>query len=171
MYASIVFLPLFGALIAGWLSLGNRDRAAGLVTVTVLLLSLGFSIVAFAQVGIGGQPITVDLARWIVSGDFEAMWRLRFDTLTVVMLIVVTGVSSMVHLYSVGYMSHDKSRARFMAYLSFFTFHCMYVHYSIFFLCLCKILVFPSTNFLHIFFIFTANIVCPIYYASLKCRA
>ncbi len=50
------------------------------------------------------------------------MWRLRFDTLTVVMLIVVTGVSSMVHLYSVGYMSHDKSRARFMAYLSLFTF-------------------------------------------------
>ena len=50
------------------------------------------------------------------------MWRLRFDTLTAVMLIVVTGVSSMVHLYSVGYMSHDKSRARFMAYLSLFTF-------------------------------------------------
>ena len=122
MYASIVFLPLFGALIAGWLSLGNRDRAAELVTVSFLLLSLLFSIVAFAQVGIGGQPITVDLARWIVSGDFEAMWRLRFDTLTVVMLIVVTGVSSMVHLYSVGYMSHDKSRARFMAYLSLFTF-------------------------------------------------
>ena len=122
MYASIVFLPLFGALIAGWLSLSNRDRAAELVTVSFLLLSLLFSIVAFAQVGIGGQPITVDLARWIVSGDFEAMWRLRFDTLTVVMLIVVTGVSSMVHLYSVGYMSHDKSRARFMAYLSLFTF-------------------------------------------------
>ena len=56
MYASIVFLPLFGALIAGWLSLGNRDRAAELVTVSFLLLSLLFSIVAFAQVGIGGQP-------------------------------------------------------------------------------------------------------------------
>ena len=122
MYASIVFLPLFGAIVAGWLSLGHRDRAAELVTVTCLLLSLLFSIIAFAKVAIGGQPITIDLARWIVSGDFEAMWRLRFDTLTAVMLIVVTGVSSMVHLYSVGYMSHDNARARFMAYLSLFTF-------------------------------------------------
>jgi NADH-quinone oxidoreductase subunit L len=122
MYASIVFLPLIGALIAGWLSLSHRDRAAELVTVICLLTSLLFSVIAFAQVGIGGQPVTIDLARWIVSGDFEAMWRLRFDTLTVVMLIVVTGVSSMVHLYSIGYMSHDNARARFMAYLSLFTF-------------------------------------------------
>ena len=122
MYASIVFLPLLGAIIAGILSLGHRDRAAELVTVTGLLLSLLFSIIAFAQVAIGGQPITIDIARWIVSGDFEAMWRLRFDTLTAVMLIVVTGVSSMVHIYSIGYMSHDNARARFMAYLSLFTF-------------------------------------------------
>ena len=122
MYASIVFLPLLGSVIAGWLSLGNRDRAAELVTVGCMLLSLLFSIIAFGQVAIGGQPITIDLARWIVSGDFEAMWRLRFDTLTAVMLIVVTGVSSMVHIYSVGYMSHDNARARFMAYLSLFTF-------------------------------------------------
>ena len=122
MYASIVFLPLLGAIIAGILSLGHRDRAAELVTVTGLLLSLLFSIFAFAQVAIGGQPITIDIARWIVSGDFEAMWRLRFDTLTAVMLIVVTGVSSMVHIYSIGYMSHDNARARFMAYLSLFTF-------------------------------------------------
>ena len=122
MYASIVFLPLFGAIVAGWLSLSHRDRAAEIVTVICLLLSFLFSVIAFAQVAIGGQPVTIDLARWIVSGDFEAMWRLRFDTLTAVMLIVVTGVSSMVHLYSVGYMSHDNARARFMAYLSLFTF-------------------------------------------------
>ena len=75
MYASIVFLPLVGAMIAGWLSLSLRDRAAEMVTVICLLLSLLFSIIAFAQVAIGGQPITIDLARWIVSGDFEAMWR------------------------------------------------------------------------------------------------
>ena len=98
MYASIVFLPLLGAIIAGILSLGHRDRAAELVTVTGLLLSLLFSIIAFAQVAIGGQPITIDIARWIVSGDFEAMWRLRFDTLTAVMLIVVTGAVSYTHL-------------------------------------------------------------------------
>ena len=90
MYASIVFLPLFGAIVAGWLSLSHRDRAAELVTVTCLLLSLLFSIIAFAKVAIGGEPITIDLARWIVSGDFEAMWRLRFDTLTAVMPVSYT---------------------------------------------------------------------------------
>ena len=122
MYASIVFLPLIGSVIAGILSLGQHDRAAERVTIIGLLLSLLFSIFAFAEVAIGGQPITIELSRWIVSGDFEAHWRLRFDTLTAVMLIVVTGVSSMVHIYSVGYMSHDKARARFMSYLSLFTF-------------------------------------------------
>ena len=122
MYSAIVFLPLVGALIAGWLSLSHQDRTAEVVTVGCMLLSLLFSVIAFAAVAIGHEPVTIDLARWIVSGDFEAMWRLRFDTLTAVMLIVVTGVSSMVHIYSIGYMSHDKSRARFMAYLSLFTF-------------------------------------------------
>ncbi len=122
MYSSIVFLPLIGSIIAGYLSLSNRDRAAELVTISGLLGSLLFSIIAFAEVAIGGEPVTVDLARWIVSGDFAAHWRLRFDTLTAVMLIVVTGVSSMVHIYSVGYMSHDNGRARFMSYLSLFTF-------------------------------------------------
>ncbi|MBT6122378.1 MAG: NADH-quinone oxidoreductase subunit L, partial [Candidatus Puniceispirillum sp.] len=92
MYASIVFLPLIGSVIAGILSLGNHDKAAERITIAGLLLSLLFSIFAFAEVAIGGQPITINLSRWIVSGDFEAHWRLRFDTLTAVMLIVVTGV-------------------------------------------------------------------------------
>ena len=122
MYSLIVFLPLLGAVIAGLLSLSNRDRAAEIITVSGLLLSLLFSIIAFANVAIGGQPETVNLARWISSGSFVANWSLRFDTLTAVMLIVVTGVSSMVHIYSIGYMSHDNARARFMAYLSLFTF-------------------------------------------------
>src|SRR6056300_1173270 len=122
MYSFIVFLPLLGAVIAGLLSLSNRDRAAEIVTVSGLLLSLLFSIIAFANVAIVGQPETVNLARWISSGSFVANWSLRFDTLTAVMLIVVTGVSSMVHVYSIGYMSHDNARARFMAYLSLFTF-------------------------------------------------
>ena len=122
MSSLIVFLPLLGAVIAGLLSLSNRDRAAEIVTVSGLLLSLLFSIIAFANVAIGGQPETVNLARWISSGSFVANWSLRFDTLTAVMLIVVTGVSSMVHIYSIGYMSHDNARARFMAYLSLFTF-------------------------------------------------
>ena len=122
MYALIVFLPLVGSVLAGLLSLNNQDRPAELVTVTGLLSSLLLSVIAFAEVAIGGTPITVDIGRWIVSGDFAAQWSLRFDTMTAVMLIVVTGVSSMVHIYSVGYMSHDNARARFMSYLSLFTF-------------------------------------------------
>ena len=122
MYALIVFLPLVGSVLAGLLSLNNQDRPAELVTVTGLLLSLLLSIFAFAEVAIGGNPVTVDIGRWIVSGDFAAQWSLRFDTMTAVMLIVVTGVSSMVHVYSIGYMSHDNARARFMSYLSLFTF-------------------------------------------------
>ena len=122
MYALIVFLPLFGALIAGFLSLYQRDRAAEVITISGLLLSFLLSLFAFANVAIGGVPETVNLARWISSGGFVANWSLRFDTLTAVMLIVVTGVSSMVHIYSVGYMSHDGARARFMSYLSLFTF-------------------------------------------------
>ena len=122
MYSLIVFLPLLGAMVAGFLSLSNRDRAAEIVTVSGLLLSLLFSVIAFANVAIGGQSETVNLARWISSGSFIANWSLRFDTLTAVMLVVVTSVSSMVHIYSIGYMSHDNGRARFMAYLSLFTF-------------------------------------------------
>ena len=122
MYSLIVFLPLLGSVIAGLLSLGNRDRMAEIVTVSGLLLSLLFSVLAFAEVALGGATVTVDLGRWISSGGFDAKWSLRFDTLTAVMLIVVTGVSSMVHIYSIGYMSHDNARARFMSYLSLFTF-------------------------------------------------
>ena len=119
MYASIVFLRFRlrrRRMAQPWPSRPRRTVRGHL-----LLLSLLTPIIA-ANVAIGGQPITIDLARWIVSGDFEAMWRLRFDTLTAVMLIVVTSVSSMVRLYSIGYMSHDNARARFMAYLSLFTF-------------------------------------------------
>ncbi|UUX50246.1 NADH-quinone oxidoreductase subunit L [Nisaea acidiphila] len=122
MYAAIVFLPLLGSLIAG---LGNRaigDRPAQLVTCGAMVLSLALSILAFFDVALGGNPVTIELFTWIASGSMEAAWSLRFDTLTAVMLIVVTGVSSMVHVYSIGYMSHDPSKPRFMAYLSLFTF-------------------------------------------------
>ena len=90
MYALIVFLPLAGSVLAGLLSLNNQDRPAELVTVIGLLSSLLLSVIAFAEVAIGGTPITVDIGRWIVSGDFAAQWALRFDTMTAVMLIVVS---------------------------------------------------------------------------------
>ncbi|MBY0408190.1 MAG: hypothetical protein K2Q01_10905, partial [Rickettsiales bacterium] len=72
--------------------------------------------------GPAGLVYKAQIAPWIMSGDFTAGWTLRVDALTAVMLIVVTWVSSVVHIYSVGYMSHDDHQPRFMAYLSLFTF-------------------------------------------------
>ena len=116
-YKAIVFLPLFGAIAAGLLSLRKLDGAAITASVSSVCLSFILSCFAFGSVALGGEQIIVELARWIGSGDFQAHWTLRFDTLTAVMLIVVTGVSSCVHIYSIGYMHHDKAIARFMAYL------------------------------------------------------
>ena len=121
-YYAIVFLPLLASVTAGLFSLRSQHMAAISVTITAVVTSFLLSCLVFAQVALSHNPVTVDVARWINSGMFEADWALRFDTLTAVMLIVVTSVSSCVHIYSVGYMSHDKSRARFMAYLSLFTF-------------------------------------------------
>ena len=121
-YKAIVFLPLVGAIAAGLFSLRKLDGAAVTVSIAGVCLSFILSCFAFGTIALGGEQATIDVARWIGSGSFQAHWTLRFDTLTAVMLIVVTGVSSCVHIYSVGYMHNDKSIARFMAYLSFFTF-------------------------------------------------
>ncbi|MCW9039223.1 MAG: proton-conducting transporter membrane subunit, partial [Rhodospirillales bacterium] len=131
MYTAAIFLPLLGSLIAGLIALfgseeehakHQSDRIAQIVSCGGLLLSLLFSIIIFAEVALGGQPVTVQLFTWIQSGGLDVSWALRFDTLTAVMMIVVTGVSAMVHIYSVGYMHHDGSIPRFMSYLSLFTF-------------------------------------------------
>ena len=122
MYQAIVFLPLLAAIAAGLFSLREQHSAAAFVTIGGVVTSLLLSCFAFVHIALGSNALTVEVARWIGSGDFQAHWALRFDTLTAVMLIVVTSVSACVHIYSVGYMSHDPSRARFMAYLSLFTF-------------------------------------------------
>ena len=121
-YKAIVFLPLIGAIAAGLFSLRKLDGAAVTVSIAGVCMSFILSCFAFGTIALGGEQVTIDVARWIGSGSFQAHWTLRFDTLTAVMLIVVTGVSSCVHIYSVGYMHNDKSIARFMAYLSLFTF-------------------------------------------------
>ncbi|MDQ0316276.1 NADH-quinone oxidoreductase subunit L [Amorphus orientalis] len=123
MYAAIVFLPLVGFLVAGIFGRLIGARASEVVTTSLLLVSAVLSWVAFIHVGFSDvETIKVPIAPWIVSGSLEIDWSLRIDTLTVVMLIVVTSVSSLVHLYSIGYMSHDPDRPRFFAYLSLFTF-------------------------------------------------
>jgi NADH-quinone oxidoreductase subunit L len=122
MYSAIVFLPLIGALIAGLFGRRIGDTASQIVTCGALVISALLSVVALYQVGFLHQPETVQLLRWIDSGAFEVDWVLRIDTLTAVMLVVVNGVSALVHIYSIGYMAHDPHKPRFMAYLSLFTF-------------------------------------------------
>ena len=121
----VVFLPLVAAAIAGLFCRVIGDRAAQVVTTAALLIAAALSIFVFVRVGFGpedGKMTVVKLFDWIGSGTFDVSWSLRVDTLTAVMLIVVTGVSSMVHVYSIGYMAEDPSIPRFMSYLSLFTF-------------------------------------------------
>lgn len=98
------------------------SRAAELITTALLLASAALSWVMFVDVGFLHHDVRALLLPWIVSGDLNVAWSLRVDTLTAVMLVVVTTVSSLVHLYSIGYMHEDPHRPRFMAYLSLFTF-------------------------------------------------
>ncbi|MEK9647168.1 MAG: NADH-quinone oxidoreductase subunit L, partial [Alphaproteobacteria bacterium] len=122
MYALAIFLPLIGAILAGFFGAWLKDRGSQVVTCGCMLLSAALGCVIFVQVALGGEPQTIELFSWITSGSFDVCWTLRFDQLTAVMIFVVTVVSSMVHVYSIGYMSHDPHIPRFMAYLSFFTF-------------------------------------------------
>ncbi len=127
----LVFLPLIGSIIAGIivfmpaedkLRKHQLDLLAQVVTCGLLLVSALLAVYLFYDVGIRGNARTTELFTWISSGAFELSWALKVDTLTVVMMIVVTGVSAMVHVYSVGYMHHDPCVPRFMSYLSLFTF-------------------------------------------------
>src|ERR1700751_2466743 len=122
MYAAIVFLPLLGSAIAGLFGRLIGARPSELVTTVLLFASMVLSWIAFVQVGFGHQDARVVLAPYIVSGDLHVEWALRVDTLTVVMLVVVTTISAFVHLYSIGYMAEDPHRPRFFSYLSLFTF-------------------------------------------------
>ncbi|MGN6467320.1 MAG: NADH-quinone oxidoreductase subunit L, partial [Rhizobiaceae bacterium] len=123
MYQAIVFLPLIGFLIAGLLGGSIGARASEIVTSSLLVICAVLSWIAFVHVGFGDvETFTVPVLHFIKSGGLEADWALRIDTLTVVMLVVVTTVSSLVHIYSIGYMHHDPDRPRFFAYLSLFTF-------------------------------------------------
>jgi len=121
-YAAIVLLPLAGALIAGLFGRIIGDRPSEIITTSFLFLAAVLSWIVFVQVAFGHETHTVQLLRWITSGELDVSWTLKVDTLTAVMLVVVTTVSSLVHLYSIGYMHEDDSRSRFFAYLSLFTF-------------------------------------------------
>ena len=122
MIPAAIFLPLLAALITGLFVRQVSDRFAQWVTCGCMVVSALFSGLIFRDVVLLGHPQIVTLGDWITSGSFKVSWSLRVDALTAVMLVVVTWVSSVVHIYSVGYMSHDEHKPRFMCYLSLFTF-------------------------------------------------
>ena len=121
----IVLLPLLAAAIAGLFCRIIGDRPAQIVTCAALLIAAALSIFVFVRIGFGpesGKLVVVKLFTWIDSGTLTVDWSLRVDTLTADMFIVVTGVSAMVHVYSIGYMAEESGIPRFMSYLSLFTF-------------------------------------------------
>ena len=118
----IVFLPLLGFLYCAFFSKYFNDNISQLVTTIFLFISSFLSWIVFIQYLGGSDVKVINLINWMTSGSFSVDWRLRIDSLTATMLIVVTTVSACVHLYSIGYMSDDKSIKRFMGYLSLFTF-------------------------------------------------
>ncbi|GJE44520.1 NADH-quinone oxidoreductase subunit L [Methylobacterium soli] len=120
MYHAIVFFPLIGALIAGLFGRQLGARACEYLTTSCLAFAALLSWGVFFE---GGDHATrVQVATWFTAGDLTVDWAFRIDTLTRVMLVVVTTVSTLVHLYSIGYMEEDPHRPRFFAYLSLFTF-------------------------------------------------
>ncbi|MGG5808367.1 NADH-quinone oxidoreductase subunit L [Falsiroseomonas sp. CW058] len=122
MYVGAVFFPLLGACLAGFLGRWLGDRASQWVTVACMALAAACGIGAFAEVALGHAPGVVPILTFIDVGGFEVSWALRYDTLSVVMVAMVTFISTLIHMYSVGYMSHDATIPRFFAYLSLFTF-------------------------------------------------
>ncbi|HLT76746.1 MAG TPA: NADH-quinone oxidoreductase subunit L [Ferrovibrio sp.] len=122
MYHLIVFLPLLAAIVAGLFGRRIGDVASMAVTCVAVIISAVLSWVALYLVVGKGMVVTIKVLDWIDSGSFSVDWALRIDQLTAVMLVVVNTVSALVHVYSVGYMSHDPHRPRFFAYLSLFTF-------------------------------------------------
>lgn len=138
MYKAIVFLPLLGFLITGLF--GNRlgSRASQVITTGFLIAAAVMSVMAFIDVAYGDGGGTIMVAQWVQSGDLSFNWAFKVDTLTTVMLVVVNGVSAIVHMYSIGYMSHDPHNPRFFSYLSLFTF--------------AMLMLVTSDNFVQLFF-------------------
>jgi len=122
MYLVLVFLPLIGSITGGLFGRFLGPKGSSIVTVTLLFLTFLLSAFSFYEVALVGCPVYIKLTTWINSEMLNADWGFLFDTLTVTMCCVVTFVSTLVHLYSTEYMSHDPHLPRFMSYLSLFTF-------------------------------------------------
>ena len=118
----ILFLPLAASIISGFFGKIIGDKASQLVTSLFVSISACLSIIVLYNVIVNGYSENLIVATWINSGSLNVNWSVNIDPLSAVMLVVVTLVSAIVHIYSIGYMSHDPHKSRFMSYLSLFTF-------------------------------------------------
>jgi len=143
MYSAAVVLPLIGAMLAGLILTfapkgHGRDLAAQLATCICMGLSALLAIVIFYQVALLGHGRTIEAFPFITSGALQTSWGFKYDTLSAVMVFVVTICSTAIHVYSCGYMHDDPGVPRFMAYLSLFTF--------------CMLMLVTADNFVQMFF-------------------
>jgi len=122
MYLALILFPLLSSIVSGFFGRKIGVSGAQWITCTSVIITTILAITAFFEVGFHGIPVTVKLFRWIDSESLNILWGFNFDSLTVSMLIPVLIVSSLVHVYSIGYMSHDPHNQRFFSYLSLFTF-------------------------------------------------
>ena len=134
----IVFLPLLGSLVVGFFGKKLNLILSHIFSCAMIIIPFFLSLYFLNLTLSENYNLVVPLFEWLKSGDLITEWSLRLDLLTSVMLVVVTSVSSLVHIYSIGYMSHDPHQTRFFAYLSFFTF--------------AMLILVTSNNFLQLFF-------------------
>ena len=122
MYILLIFLSLIGFSVTGLFGRHIGPKGSAIITTGCLIFSFFLSLFSFYEVGLMNSPVYVRLSTWVSSEVLLINWGFLFDSLTVIMCIVVTFISSLVHLYSIEYMSHDPHLQRFMSYLSLFTF-------------------------------------------------
>jgi len=134
----IIFLPLIGSIISGFFGKFLGSRNSEIITSLLVSISAIFSFFIFYKVLNENYINNLNIFTWINSGSLNVNWSIKIDALSSVMLVVVTLVSSLVHIYSIGYMSHDSHKQRFMSYLSLFTFS--------------MLILVTSDNFLQLFF-------------------
>jgi len=138
MEISIIALPLLASIISGFFGKYIGDRNSEIITSLLVTISAILSVFVLYDVIINQYQNNIIIAKWISSGSLDVDWSMKIDPLSSIMLVVVTSVSSLVHIYSIGYMSHDPHKPRFMAYLSLFTF--------------AMLMLVTSDNFIQLFF-------------------
>jgi NADH-ubiquinone oxidoreductase chain 5 len=122
MYLSIIILPLLGSIVSGFFGRKVGVTGSRILSCLSIITTTILAIISFFEVGFNNNPISINLFKWLDSESFNMVWNFQFDSLTVSMLIPVLVISSLVHFYSIGYMSHDPHSQRFFSYLSLFTF-------------------------------------------------